>query len=359
MINTVEMGKNGITTCIKNYALLLQEEGQEVHILTPDAEESIIQYFHDIKIPLYLIPERKNSTIRYFLALVKLLASKTFDVVHVHGNSCTMAVELFASLLAGCKRRIAHSHNTTCEHRIAHRLLRPLFELSCNGRFACGEDAGMWLFVRKKFNVVKNGIRLSDYLFDENARESIRKELNILDNELLIGHVGGYGYQKNQEFLIEIAKQFKKDSKYKFVLIGDGKTRSIIQLKAKEYGLEEQVIFAGNVDNVPAYLQAMDLFLLPSRYEGIPFVLMEAQAAALPCIVSDFVAREANLCGEFRYLSIEDATVWKHKIQEVLLKETISERRIRQNQWQEQLKQEGYDLKESAKILLGWYLEQQ
>lgn len=355
MINTVETGKNGISTCINNCIAFLKMKGYEVELLTSEIDNNCIDQYQAQEIQVYLVTGRNSETKKYFIALYKILKRYNYDVVHVHGNSCTMSVELFAALLAGCKRRIAHSHNTACEHIVLHKVLRPLFEISCNRRLACGDAAGRWLYKNKPFQIITNSIYLEQYQVNNQVRTTIRNQLKITDNELLIGHIGLFNYQKNHEFIIEIAKRLM-NLDCKFLFIGNGVLYKDIGHLIEIEKLQNKVICIGNINNVPDYLQAIDLFVLPSRFEGLPFVLIEAQAAGIPCIVSDKVAIEANICNELIYLPIDDAYRWSIVIENlnpIKLKESRIQRQI---YWQKKLRDKGYDLKSNGELLVASYM---
>ncbi|QGF40719.1 glycosyltransferase [Limosilactobacillus gastricus] len=166
--------------------------------------------------------------------MYRLCRQNQYDVVHVNGNSTTMAIELAAAKLAGVKVRVAHSHNTTTRHVKANQLLRPFFEMVVNGRIACNQAAGKWLFKSKDFVIIENGIDFDKYKLNQNVRTKIRSKLGISDDKILIGHIGKFNSQKNQEFLIELAE--KLDDRYRVILIGNGvnlkKDRLLVEKKA-------------------------------------------------------------------------------------------------------------------------------
>lgn len=174
-ICTVDLAKNGIATFILNYFDLLVNSGVHVDILASnDVDDEIKELIEKKNMKLYIAPKRKKQVIQYFFSVFNVLKSGKYDVCHVHGNSCSLAIELFAALLSKCKVRIAHSHNSSCNHKFAHKFLRPIFEISCNERFACSEKAGKWLFNNKKFTVLKNGVDLDRYKFNYTIRKKIR-----------------------------------------------------------------------------------------------------------------------------------------------------------------------------------------
>lgn len=354
MISTVPLNKNGIATCVLNYSKQLALNNISVDIVSPnivsyEIKEDILEY----SINLYEIPTRKINPFNYLFSLLKIIKKRKYDIIHVHGNSCTIALELLIAILGGCKIRIAHSHNTTCEHIRAHKLLRPIFEITCNGRFACGTEAGKWLFGKKNFIIIRNGINLNNYSFSSKIRSEIRNELGISPNEFLLGHVGTFNYQKNHEFLIHLLSIMPEN--YSLLCIGAGETEGKIKKIIEEKKLNDRVYFTGNVSNVADYLQGMDCFLLPSRYEGLPYVLIEAQASGLSCIVSDKVSNEANLSGNIQFLSIDNSDNWANEIEVMKIQVENNNRDRLCEEWKVKLQKSGYDICDNTKQLINIY----
>lgn len=351
-ICTVNLEKNGIATCILNYFEQIASKKYIFDIVAPNlVSKDNKEIISNKNMSLYELPYRKKSPFRYFIELRKLIKRKKYDIVHVHGNSCTIAIELLAAKLAGCKIRIAHSHNTTCEHQKIHKILRPIFEITCNVRFACGEEAGKWLFNDKSFYIIKNGVDLKNYKKNKAIRERIRKLYNINDKTVLLGHVGIFNYQKNHEYLIEIMKILnnkEKGNKYKLICIGEGENQEYIKNIISENKLEQKVILTGNINNVADYLQAIDYFLLPSRYEGVPYVLIEAQAAGVHCLVSENVSREVAVTDLVNFLSLNNLELWIKEI--ILEKKNIDD-------YSNKIKQCGFDIVTNAENLKSIYID--
>lgn len=349
LINTVNLEKNGISTFILNSAKVLVNQGAEVTIVAPNKVSKIISNnLLNENVKLVEIHNRMKKPIRYFLKLKQLISKNKYDIVHINGNSTTMTLELLASKIAGTKVRIAHSHNTITEHPVINKLLRPLFELCVTERFACNEAAGKWLFHNQKFYIILNGIDLDSYGYNLDTRKKYRKILNLDDNEILLGHIGEFNHQKNQEFLISLIS--KLDYKYKLVLVGDGPNCSNIKKIVKSKKLDDKVIFTGNINNVNDYLMAMDIFVLPSRFEGQPFVLIEAMATGLPIIVSNFVSKEVNVNNKIEFLNL-DTLQWVQKI-----KKLIKSDRFRDSQEsKEKLSEEGYSIVKNGSIMYKYY----
>lgn len=351
VINTVPFQRNGITTHIMNYCTQLANRGIEIDIgVNGEIDEKLKKQLIDAQVGINYYVNRKQMVISYMHELYKDIKKKKYDIVHVHGNSNTMFFDLFPAKLAGCKVRIAHSHNTTCDYLRLHKLLQIPFNISYNVGFACGDEAGKWLFKNKKFTVINNGIDLSKYKFDLDTRLRIRKKLHILEDEILLGHVGLFNYQKNHEFLIKLLRKLlDKKKNYKLICIGDGENKKEVEKLATEYGLKNQIIFTGESSNVVEYLQAMDLFVLPSRYEGLPYVLIEAQAVGLYCLVSENVDRKVNISKNVEFQSIDNVLLWEKKIitnaicQDLNLRMKLSEDAHRS------IKKYGYDINMNAK----------
>lgn len=318
LVNTVPLEANGISTFIINSAKVMTRRGIQVTISAPNiVSNQLKSELRNNKILLTEIPNRMHNPINYYFKLKQIMQNNNYDVVHVNGNSTTMAVELFAAKRAKVKLRIAHSHNTTTEHPLINRLLRNIFERSVNGRLACNDAAGQWLFQNEKYTVIENGIFLNKYVFNSETREKIRDKYQITSKDIVIGHVGMFNFQKNQQFLLKLLKEL--DPKYKLMLIGSGPDFDAIKEKSKEYGLEDRIIFTGVINNVFDYLNAIDVFALPSNFEGQPFVVIEALASGLPVIVSENVSREINLTNTVKFMSLKDISKWKEYIKGLYL----------------------------------------
>ena len=298
-----------------------------------------------------------RSINKYVADLTKV--AKGYDVIHIHGNSSSMVLELMAAKFAGIKKRIAHSHNTTCSHPKIDKILRPLFYKLCNERLACGEEAGIWMFNRKKFVVINNGIDTETYRFCEEDRIKERKKLGI-SNEILIGHVGRLNKQKNQSFLLDIfAKLVCSNDNLRLILIGDGPLEEILKKKVEKMGLEENVIFAGALNNVNKILNALDLIVMPSLYEGLPLAMVEEQANGLRCVVADTITEEVNISGNVRFVSLNTSLdEWSDRISSEItsLSEITNFSRSDSSDLSIQLiREKGFDIKETAKVISSVY----
>lgn len=236
------------------------------------------------------------------------------DIIHFNLSDSVDLLYVQSAKKNGIKIRIAHSHNSSVNSlnkKVAHGILKIFLQYSPNYYFACSAKAAKWLFPKDiykkgKYELIHNAIYLNKFKYDRKIRESVRKKLNW-DNKVIYGNVGRFNLQKNHKFLIDIFYNINlKVTNSELVLIGDGELKNEIEQYAIEKGLKDKVIFLGNSNKVSSLLQAMDLFLLPSLYEGLPFVLVESQAASLPAVVSDVVTKEVKCTEYIKYMSLQE-----------------------------------------------------
>ena len=345
---------DGIFSCITAYLAAMDRTDIDTDVISFNTpSEKIKRILSNLGCNLVIITNRKKNPIFYFCSLLSCM--KRYDVVEVHGSSIIMAIELLAAKLCGCKARIAHSHNTTCDHKILHRLLLPLFHAVYTDAYACGHDAGKWLFGKKPYTVIPNGRNLRQFSYCDQARKEIRCQY-ALGNDIVIGHVGGFNFQKNHEFLIDVFYEICKiRQNVKLVLMGTGSLMPSIHEKVLHLGLEERVIFAGHIDNMPQMLSAMDVMMLPSRHEGLPMVALEWQISGLPCLISNKVTDECRATELVSFLPIDRGT--KPWIDAFCNVDIVMNREEMSKTACLQMKQAHYDIEENAKKLRMLYLE--
>lgn len=304
IVSTVGLIYDGITSVILQYLQAMNSKKFDIYVVaTIDAKPSIINQIENCDCTVITFPNRRTETLKYFFDLIKFIKSNHIDIIHAHGNSATLAIEMVAAKIGRCPKRIAHSHNTKCNQIKADKILRPIFNCSYTDGLACGEDAGKWLFGDKKFEVLTNGRNIEQYKFSLQNRNKIREFYGIKD-ELVIGHVGGFFEQKNHRFLVEIYKEVKKiEPRSKLFMIGDGILKTEIEKACEKL----EVIFTGSIDNISEYLSAMDGMVLPSLFEGLPLVSIEWQINGLPCVLSNKITKECKLTDCVDFLSLDDS----------------------------------------------------
>lgn len=241
-----------------------------------------------------------------------------YKIVHSHINEGTAFV-LFAAKKAGVPHRIAHSHIDTTLGKFGklRDLPKPFVSTFSTQNFACSQKAGKWLFGTKAFTILNNGISVERYQLNPKQRKTIRQKYNLGDLDCLIGHVGRFDTQKNHKFLLEVFSEFhKKYPGAKLLLVGNGSLESEIKEQVQKLNLDASVIYTGAVGNPQDYLSAMDLFLFPSLFEGLPLTLVEAQCNGLPVLMSDTISGESILTDIVRTKSLFDsAEEWAADLQ--------------------------------------------
>lgn len=316
---------------------------------------------------IFYVPPIKNGYIQYKRSLNEFFQFHQYDIVHTHMNA------LGADVLKAAKKnkvpvRIAHSHNTGHQLEVKNikDILHYLFleeqrfqirHIATN-YIGCSEKAGNWLFGRKivrnktTYMMFKNAVNIEKYEFNPLIREKIRKEYSFND-KFVIGHVGRFDYQKNHPFLIQVVKKLCENNKnIILMLVGTGNYLKKIQLMVKQLDLQQNVIFMGNRSDVPELLQAMDLFVLPSHFEGLPVSLIEAQVSGLRCIVSDKVSSQSNISNNVRFLGIEEKDIDKW----VTLTQEVMDHSYKRETPIFEIRKNGYDMKYNIKNLEKFYL---
>ena len=353
VISTTNFGFDGITNVILNYYRALDKTDLKMDLMVPNQinkefQEEIEAYGGSV----YCNPNRFRKPWRYLKTLTEIIRQNRYDIVHAHGNSCTLALELYAAKKTGIKIRIPHSHNTTCKYQLLNRILRKSFDSLYTQAFSCGKKAGEWLYPKKEFEIINNGIELNRYRYDQKLRNEYRTKFNLSD-KMVIGHVGNFTDQKNHTYLIDIFLElYNKNKNYRLLLVGDGVLRQEIEKKVNAVQLSEAVIFTGNINFVPQLMQAMDAIVMPSKYEGLPLTLVEAQASCLPCFISDQISSEVAITNLIEFIPIEKpAKEWAHKIERAL----PHNREKSANYVYHQIADAGYSIQENAKKLKELY----
>lgn len=239
-----------------------------------------------------------------------------YKIVHSHIDAMSF-LPLYAAKKAGVSILIAHSHNTSIDKDYKY-LIKQFFRFKinsvCNLRLACGEEAGRFLFGKKDFMVVPNAIDAEKFYYDAEIRKAKRDELNIT-NEFVVGHIGRLSYQKNHKFLIEIFNDLLASNPNSLLLlVGTGENEEKIRKQIKALGIEDNVRLLGKRSDVNELYQAMDIFVMPSLFEGVPVVGIEAQFADLPCVFSDKVPQEVKFNEKSIFVPLNDPHLWVSQI---------------------------------------------
>lgn len=261
-----------------------------------------------------------QKVFEYQKDLIKIFKDNNYKIVHTHLNTLSV-FPLRAAKKAGVPVRIAHSHSTTnkkeWKKNLLKQILRPFSKVYATDYMCCSELAGRWLFGNKEYDkgnvyLLNNAIDLDKFKYDEQLRNKKRKELNIKDDTLVIGHVGRFVEQKNHRFLIDIFNEVHKQKENSILLlVGQGPLMEEMKEKVKTLGIKDSVKFLGQRNDINELYQVFDVFCLPSLYEGLPVVGIEAQATGLLCVLSDDMTKETKVLNETEFLSLkQSASVW-------------------------------------------------
>lgn len=358
-----DFGKSGLSVIAWNWYQNFDLEKIRVDFLSCTAPDNYyIERIHENGGEFFLINiEKKNIVQRQidrFLFSRKIAKENKYDCVHIHVSEAAEAFSFYAAVKPFCKKVIIHSHSSGvgCESSeftfgakiklYIHKFCKHLIRSKSVLRLACSDLAGKWMFLPKyNYNIVNNGIDTEKFAFDKQMRDKIRTELKI-ENKFVVGHIGRFSYQKNHDFLIDIFYEvYQKNLNSVLLLLGYGELEQQVREKVHNLDLDEAVFFYGTVSNANEFYQAMDCFVLPSHFEGLPVVAVEAQASGLKFLCSDVVTKEAKITDLLEFMSLsESVEVWAEK---VLSYDNGYNRR----NMSEEMKKKGFDIKHSAKQL--------
>lgn len=335
MLYMFSMG--GVENFLMNmYRNVDRNEYQFDFILQVDYEGYFEKEIESMGAKIFRIPRFEKHPIKHIVALYRILKNGNYIAFHRHTANSVVFYDMIIAKCAGIKTRIAHSHSTTHEHKIINYLSRPFLKMFSTKNLACGIEAGKWLYGKGKFEVLNNGIDVQKFCFNDNMRKVYRQKLNIND-KIVIGHVGRFENPKNHKFLIDMfVKLCEKSDKYELILCGEGSLREKMQIACKEKGIEKKVKFLGARQDVNCILQAMDIFVFPSLYEGLPITLIEAQMSGIPIIMSDKIPAETIYNSNVQVLGISDSDIdeWCEKIikykEESINRKNIAEKLIKE-----------------------------
>lgn len=352
------MNRGGLETMLMNYYRHMDREKVQFDFLVhreeqADYDDEIENLGGKIHRISRLVPWSK----RYLKELEDFfLTHPEYSVVHVH-QDCLSAVALKVAKKCGVKVAIAHSHTSNQDKNIKYPIklfYKRFIPEYADELMACSSAAGEWMFNGAHFTVLKNAIDAGAFSFEASKKEKMRMDLGIPEDFFVIGHIGRFMPPKNHDYILRVFSCVKcKNSKAKLLLIGDGELRNVIKQKSMQLGIADDVLFLGVRSDVADILQAVDLFVLPSKYEGLGIVLIEAQCEGIPCVIADSVPRECEVCSDLitRRSISEDPERWAECI--LNLKDTSRKSRLTE------VKLAGYDIAENAAKLQQFYLEKQ
>lgn len=349
------MGRGGLETMLMNfYRNIDREKVQFDFLVHRDFEADYDEEIKQLGGRIYRL-NRLNPVGKDYLSQLDSFFKEhpEYKIIHSHVD-CMAGIPLKYAKKNGVPVRIAHAHssNQTKNKKYLLKLFyKHMIPKYATDFFACAEAAGKWMFRKNKFSVLNNAIDTRRYCYNVSTSDRIRKELNLSKESLVVGHVGRFGPEKNHDFILNIFVEIlKKVPKAKLLLVGSGDLYDTVRKKAASLGIKEHVIFTGVRSDVPDLLQAMDVFLFPSLYEGLPVSIIEAQAAGLPCIISDKVPIECKKTNLIQQINLtENYEMWARM---VISAAQQNERR----DTSEEIRNAGFDVCENAHQLEEFYL---
>lgn len=309
LIATTRLSMDGLTEILLRVARIAVREYSVDFALGEGCSTEIQPQLEAIG-SVYELPSRKKQLPFYMAVLAALVKKKGYEVVHIHGNSATMAFDLLAAWAGGATMRITHCHNCAYQPALKQATLGKLLNRLATDPVACSRAAGEMLYTRP-FRVLVNGIDCERFSFVPSVREQMRQKLG-LQGCFVVGHIGRFSQQKNHTRLLHIFKAIlQQKPQARLLLCGRGENFEQSQQEADALGIAGKVLFCGNVKRPEDYLQAMDVFVLPSLFEGLPIVGVEAQASGLPCIFADTITQEVKILPQTQFLALtQPDEVW-------------------------------------------------
>ena len=346
-MTVTNLGLNGISSVVMNYCRVLNKDKFDITIFAgKNIDDNYKKECEKLGVSIVELPYRKPTTFQYYFQMFKNIERKKYDIIHVHGNSTAMAIELLIAKIKKIKLRIAHCHSNR-SNSFVNNIFKFLFKKLCHFGLACSDIAGKWVY-DSDFSVLPNAFDISKFVYNPIDRKKIRDKYKISSEDVVLGHTGRFNETKNQKFLVDVLKELiNKNLNYKLMLVGDGPEFNNIKNLALYYGVEKQIIFVGETVDVYKFYSAMDIFLFPSNYEGLGISLLEAQLNGLKCIASINVPKAAEITDNVVFLDINNPLVWKNEIQNA----TLDRNDINLFDYRIQF----YNIKESVKMLENIY----
>lgn len=314
IINRMDYG--GIESVVVNYYRHIDHSRFQFDFyVTEDSLLPQLRELEDMGAKVYRIPPYSH-VISYHRCLKKAFKDRGYQIVHAHLSTMSLFA-LYAAKRAGVPVRICHNHSTAQwgegVKTLLKYMLRPWNQLFATDYFACGDHAAGWMYGKHKLQSAKvsvwpNAIEVDKFTFHDMVRESVRKELGIPMDAFVVGHIGRFTYPKNHPFLIRIFEEVVRQEKNAYLLlVGEGECEPEVKELVGQMEDSHKVLMVGSRSDCDRLYSAMDVFCLPSFYEGMPVVAWEAQANGLPIVMSTAVSHEAGVNDNAIYMSLDEA----------------------------------------------------
>lgn len=313
------LNAGGAETFLMKVCRMLPVEEYQFDFIVSEENGRYTQEVLDRGGKIFFVPARTKNLWGAIFSIASIVKKYEYDHVLKLGTDRSAVVDLIAAKLGGAKCLALRSCNALTDlswkKKIIHEALLPFVNSVASKKFAPSIYAAEFMFGREqtKRNVylVHNAVDLSVYCYDPAGRSKLRKEL-ALDNKLVIGHVGRFSKQKNHQFLVSVFQEIMKlNNNAALLLVGEGELQNEVYQQARMMGIQDSIVFTGVRFDIPQLLSAMDVFVFPSLYEGMPNTVIEAQATGLPCVIADTITPEADITESVQFLSLEDSpAIW-------------------------------------------------
>lgn len=345
------LGSGGAESFIMNvYRNINREKVQFDFLIRSTQNGTMLDEIKKMGGRIFIQPPFPRQMLQNYSALDHFLQehASEYKAIHVHANSLVYVKPLQLAKRYGIPCRIIHSHSTKSSMLALHKFNIRRIDKWITDRFACSDVAGKWMFPGREYKMIPNGINLDNFAYNEQDRDAIREKYNIGD-KVVVGNVGRFSPSKNHSFIVDVFEVYhRKNPNSVLMFVGEGADKERIWNQVLHRGLFDDVVFTGAVSDVWRYLSAMDVFLFPSLWEGLGIVLIEAQANALPSLVSSNVPREVALSELIHFLNLKlTSNKWAECIDEICRKQGGITSPV-------QLQQ--YDIKNVAAKLEAFYL---
>ena len=356
VLNDLELC-NGIASYVMNYYDNLKDEHKMDFLITnPTANDIYIKKIIENGDKVYKFPKIKYSTLLQFQRKLNefFCEHSYYDIIHCHVAN-TALFFFKAAKKYNIKIRIIHAHATISSDRFINKvrndIMQPITNKLATHYFACSKKAGKAVFGKKEFVTIRNAIDSRKYLYDDWIAKEQKNKWNLNDY-FVIGTIGRMSEQKNPIFILKIIKKLSETNiKFKFLYVGNGPMEEFVKRMAKELNIYDRILFLSNRDDVNLLYQCMDIFILPSLYEGLPVVGIEAQCSGLPMLVSDTITKELRILESTKFLSIDSEEVW---VEEIISRYKMR-KSIDRKRGGECFRKSGYEIYEAGKILSKIY----
>lgn len=346
------MNRGGLETMLMNYYRHIDRNKVQFDFLVHRQEEG--DYEKEILSlggRIFRVPALNPFSVSYYKALNSFFSEYNYDIVHCHLD-CMSAVPLSVAKKHGVKHRFAHAHNKSQDKDFKYPVklfFKSLIPFFANELFACGKEAGEWMFNGKDFSVINNAIDAQKYTFNQSIRQDKRKELKSGDS-FTICHIGRFDPQKNHSFIIDVFNEFLCfEPNAQLLLVGNGDGEEAIKSKVQNLNITNSVKFLGVRSDIPELLMASDAYLFPSVYEGVSLATIEAQASGLACFFSDSIPQECKVTDNVTFISLEKSpSYWAEQI--------YNSRHYNRTDNFEYIKNAGYDIFDKVQWLENFYL---